>query len=125
MMSSIYKGMSRLDESVDGNIIILGDMPLITKNTLNLLIDEFKKYKGQRIVHPSYKSIQANPVIFPKKYFPDILKGSGDIGGKKVLKKYSKEAISVNVDSDEVILDCDTRDDYLLAQMKKTNHVQT
>tara|TARA_B100001250_G_scaffold288836_1_gene250592 strand:+ start:1029 stop:1640 length:612 start_codon:yes stop_codon:yes gene_type:complete len=125
IMSSIDKGMSKLDQSVDGNIIILGDMPLITKATLNLLIEEFKKHGGQRIVHPSYKSMQANPVIFPKKYFSDILKGSGDIGAKKILKKYSKETIRVSVDSDEVILDCDTRDDYLLAQMKKTNHVQT
>ena len=125
MMSSIYEGMSILDESVDGNIIILGDMPLITKNTLNILIREFKKYEGQRIVYPSYKSRQANPVIFPKKYFSDILKSTGDMGGKKILKKYSKETISINIDSDEVILDCDTRDDYLLAQMKKTNHVQT
>jgi len=125
MMSSINKGMSKLDRSLDGNMIILGDMPLITKTTLNLLIDEFKKYEGQQIVHPLYKSMQANPVIFPKKYFPDILKGRGDIGAKKILKKYSKESISVSIDSDEVILDCDTRDDYLLAQMKKTNHVQT
>ena len=125
MMSSIFMGISKLDESVDGNMIILGDMPLITKATLNILIDEFNKHKGQRIVHPSYKSIQANPVIFPKKYFSEILKGRGDKGGKKVLKKYSKEAIGVTIDSDEVILDCDTRDDYLLAQMKKTNYVQT
>ena len=125
MMSSIFMGISKLDESVDGNMIILGDMPLITKATLNILIAEFNKHKGQRIVHPSYKSIQANPVIFPKKYFSEILKGRGDRGGKKVLKKYSKEAIGVNIDSDEVILDCDTRDDYLLAQMKKRNYVQT
>ena len=125
MMSSIFMGISKLDESVDGNMIILGDMPLITKATLNILIAEFNKHKGQRIVHPSYKSIQANPVIFPKKYFSEILKGRGDKGGKNVLKKYSKEAIGVTIDSDEVILDCDTRDDYLLAQMKKTNYVQT
>ena len=73
MMSSIFMGISKLDESVDGNMIILGDMPLVTKATLNILIGEFNKNKGQRIVHPSYKSIQANPVIFPKKYFWNCL----------------------------------------------------
>ncbi len=125
MMSSICTGMAKLDESVDGNTIILGDMPFITEVTLNLLINEFKKHKGQRIIHPSYKTVQANPVIFPKKYFSDLLEVDGDVGGKKILKKYSNDALSVTIDSDEVILDCDTRDDYLLAQMKKTNHVKT
>ena len=34
MMSSICVGISVLDESVNGNMIILGDMPFITKETL-------------------------------------------------------------------------------------------
>ena len=125
MMSSICVGISVLDESVNGNMIILGDMPFITKDTLDVLIKEFIKYRGQNIIFPLYKSKQANPVIFPKNLFPEILSIRGDIGCKKIIEKYKKNTTGVIIDSDEVILDCDTRDDYLLAQMKKTNHVQT
>ena len=125
MMTSIYVGLSNLDDDIDGNMIILGDMPLITVSTLNLLIDEFKKYNGDHIVYPIYKARQANPVIFPKKYFPEILNSKGDKGCKKVLKKYPGDAVGVPINSDEVIIDCDTRDDYFLVENKLLNNVQT
>ena len=125
MMSSIYAGLSNLDDDVDGNMIILGDMPLITVHTINLLIDEFKISNGNRIVYPIYEARQANPVIFPKKYFAEILDSEGDKGCKKVLKKYPGDAVSVHINSDEVIVDCDTRDDYLLVEKKLLNNVQT
>ncbi len=125
MMTSIYAGLSNLDDDIDGNMIILGDMPLITVSTINLLIDEFRISKGNRIVYPTYKARQANPVIFPKKYFSEILNSKGDKGCKKVLKKYPGDAVGVHINSDEVIVDCDTRDDYLLVEKKLLNNVQT
>ena len=125
MMSSIYAGMSRLNNNIDGNLIVLGDMPLISVQTINILINTFKKNEGRNIVYPQYNSKQANPVIFPRKYFSEILISNGDRGCKKVLKKYPEDAIGININSDEVILDCDTRDDYLLVQKRKLNNVQT
>ena len=124
-MSSIYAGMSRLNNNIDGNLIVLGDMPLISVQTINILINTFKKNEGRNIVYPQYNSKQANPVIFPRKYFSEILISNGDRGCKKVLKKYPEDAIGININSDEVILDCDTRDDYLLVQKRKLNNVQT
>ena len=52
MMSSIYAGMSRLDKDVEGNMIVLGDMPLISTRTINKIIEEFKKNNGNHIVYP-------------------------------------------------------------------------
>jgi len=100
-------------------------MPLISVQTINILINIFKKNEGRNIVYPQYNSKQANPVIFPRKYFSEILISNGDRGCKKVLKKYPEDAIGININSDEVILDCDTRDDYLLVQKRKLNNVQT
>ena len=125
MMSSIYVGMSRINEDIDGNIIILGDMPLISSKTIKSIIKEFNKYNGRNIVYPIYNDRQANPVIFPRKYFSEILFSDGDRGCKKVLKKYPQDSIGIKIKSDEVILDCDTRDDYLLVEKRKLNNVQT
>ena len=69
MASSIYAGLSALPGNVDGNMIVLGDMPLIKDRTLKQLIDQFRDYEGKRIVYPIFSDQQANPVIFPKKYF--------------------------------------------------------
>jgi len=54
-----------------------------------------------------------NPVIFPRKYCYKILSTTGDRGCKKILKQYPENAIGVPVSSKEVVLDCDTPDDYL------------
>ena len=125
MMSSISSGMSQIHDDTNGNMIILGDMPFITSQTINLLIDEFKKCNGNHIVYPIYKARQANPVIFPKKYFSEIMLSQGDRGCKKVLKKYPGDAIGIHINSDEVIIDCDTKDDYLLVEKKLLKNVQT
>ena len=123
MMTSIYAGMCGLDNDVDGNMIILGDMPLISTVTINKIIQKFNKYNGNHIVYPIYDNKQANPVIFPKKYFPEILSSKGDKGCKKVLKKYPGDALGIQINSDEVIIDCDTRDDYFLVEKKLLNNV--
>ena len=125
MMSSIYAGMSKLEKDVDGNMIVLGDMPLISTMTINKIIGEFNKHNGNYIVYPMYDNRQANPVIFPRKYFSEILNSKGDKGCKKVLKKYPGDAVGIPINSDEVIIDCDTRDDYFLVENKLLNNVQT
>jgi len=112
MAGSIYTGMSLLPDTVDGNMIVLGDMPLLTTHTLNRLIEKFCANEGKQIIYPVYSGQQANPVIFPRKYFSEILSSTGDRGCKKILKQYPDDAIGISIDSEEVILDCDTKDDY-------------
>ena len=121
MASSIYEGLSALPQNVDGNMIVLGDMPMISKDTLTLLIDEFIMLNGQHIIYPIYEERQANPVIFPKKYFQEILSSTGDRGCKKVLKQYLDDAVSVSIGSPEVVFDCDSEDNYfrLLEEMRE------
>tara|TARA_B100000214_G_C23970594_1_gene629912 strand:+ start:1060 stop:1671 length:612 start_codon:yes stop_codon:yes gene_type:complete len=125
MMSSINIGMSKLDDEIDGNMIILGDMPLIQTSTINKLIDQFKKYDGNHVIYPLYNGKQANPVLFPKKYFSKILNSTGEKGCKKVLEKYPEDAVGIQCNSDEVIVDCDNRDDYFSIKKKLLNNVQT
>ena len=121
MASSIYEGLSALPQNVDGNMIVLGDMPMISKDTLALLIDEFIMLNGQHIIYPIYEERQANPVIFPKKYFQEILSSTGDRGYKKVLKKYPDDVVGVSIGSPEVVFDCDSEDNYfrLLEEMQE------
>lgn len=112
MATSINTGISVLPEEIDGNLIVLGDMPFVSTTVLDSLRDIFDSNSGTSIVFPVYNNRQGNPVIFPKKYFPNIKSSTGDRGCKKLLKQYPGNAIGVPVDSNEVLLDCDTPDDY-------------
>mgnify|MGYP001352218130 FL=1 len=118
MASSIYAGLSCMPNSINGCMIILGDMPLIRVETINLLLSEFKNHLCKKIVFPVFRNNQANPVIFPKLFFPDILASNGDNGAKRILMKFADKSVGIPIESDEVILDCDTEDDYFLINTK-------
>ena len=51
-------------------------------------------------------------MYFPKHYFSQILQLYGDFGCKVILKKNLKDAIDVEISSNEIILDLDTIEDY-------------
>ena len=112
MSRSIYKAISSLPRHIDGNMIVLGDMPLITVKTLNELKSVFLSNNGEKIIYAEYFGKQANPVIFPKKYFKEMLLLKGDNGCKDIISQNRKNTIGVSVDSSEVIFDCDTKGDY-------------
>tara|TARA_B110000467_G_C18313210_1_gene479591 strand:- start:857 stop:1462 length:606 start_codon:yes stop_codon:yes gene_type:complete len=109
---SINIAISSLPSHIDGNMFILGDMPLITVKTLNKLKSAFKMKNGKKIIYAEYLGNQANPVIFPKSYFEQILLLKGDSGCKEIISKNKEESIGVPINSSEVIFDCDTKDDY-------------
>ena len=122
MATSINKAISSLPNNIDGNMIVLGDMPLVTVKTINKLHQVFLNNNGNKIIYADYLGKQANPVIFPRKFFDEILHLNGDKGCKKIIYKNRKSSIGVPIDSSEVIFDCDTKDDYSdLVSMKIDN----
>ena len=123
MSRSIYKAISSLPRHIDGNMIVLGDMPLITVKTLNELKSVFLSNNGEKIIYAEYFGKQANPVIFPKKYFKEMLLLKGDNGCKDIISQNRKNTLGVSVDSSEVIFDCDTKGDYSDLVSKISTHV--
>ena len=110
--TSINLGISSLPDMIDGNMIVLADMPLIKVETINKLREAFVKHNGEKIIYADYLGRQANPVIFPKKYFDDIQSLKGDIGCKKIINQNKINSLGIAIDSSEVIFDCDTEEDY-------------
>ena len=109
-------------KNIDGNMIILGDMPLIKVETINRLREAFLRYNGKKIIYANHFGKQVNPVIFPKKYFNEILLLVGDIGCKNIITQNIENSFGVSIDSSEVIFDCDTKKDYSeLVSMKLKN----
>ena len=43
---------------------------------------------------------------------------------QKVLKQYPENVIGIPIQSQEVVLDCDTKDDYYCLLAKKSDYVQ-
>jgi molybdenum cofactor cytidylyltransferase len=111
MSTSIMAGLKSVHSRVQGVMLALGDQPLVNSQTINRLIEEFYNHdKG--IAVPTYQGRRGHPIIFAIKYKKQLLKLRGDVGGRKVIKDYPDDVLEVAVDSESVIADFDTTDDY-------------
>jgi molybdenum cofactor cytidylyltransferase len=111
MSTSIIAGLILVDPQAQAVMLALGDQPLVNSQTINRLIDEFHNHdKG--IAVPTYQGRRGHPIIFAIKYKPKLLKLKGDIGGREIIKQHPDDILEVAVDSESVITDIDTRDDY-------------
>ncbi len=109
--SSLASGLAVIGGSAKGIMVVLGDQPLITAETINILIGEFST-KQQGIVVPVYRGKRGHPVIFDIKYKDELGSLTGDVGGKQVMEAHSDDVSEVGVDSEAVILDINGQDEY-------------
>jgi molybdenum cofactor cytidylyltransferase len=111
MSTSIIAGLSLIARQAQAVMLALGDQPLVDSQTINQLIEEFYNHdKG--IVVPTYHGKRGHPVIFAIKYKQKLLELTGDIGGREVIKDHPDDILEVAVDSESVISDIDTINDY-------------
>ncbi len=113
LSTSVKVGITALGEDCtkdcEAVMICLGDMPYIMAADYNKLIDAFKKDK---IIAPTSNGKIGNPLIFSARFFKDFMDLDGDKGARKLLKKYSRDVIEVDVNSDAIFSDIDTPKDY-------------
>ncbi|ARM75096.1 nucleotidyltransferase family protein [Acidianus manzaensis] len=109
--SSIKLGI-RFFQDYDGVLVVLGDMPLVTKNDIEKILSRFDN--NCEAVIPTYNNLWGNPVLLSNKLFPKLLTLEGDQGAKQILK-IEEEKSSSNIYTVEcsigVTLDIDTKED--------------
>jgi len=111
LASSIQRGLAYVAPRSQAVLIALGDMPLVTAATVNALISEYKKGR-KGIIVPVCRNERGHPVVVDMKYLDFFLALRGDIGAHAVADAFPKDVREVRIDSDEVLVDVDTRDDF-------------
>jgi molybdenum cofactor cytidylyltransferase len=90
LSSSIKAGITALSPDIDGAMIVLGDMPSVSSALIGDLVKTFASHFGSRIVFPLLPSgRQGNPVVWPRRLFPELMTLTGDVGGKRLIEKYA------------------------------------
>ena len=110
--SSIKSGLAQVSDRSDAIMVVLGDQPLIEKDTINPLIQTFSM-TDQGILVPIYQGIRGHPVIFDAKYKDELLRLPDEVGGRKLIKEHSEDVLKIEVDTESVIVDVDTRGDWV------------
>jgi len=98
-------------ESADSFMFFVADQPFIDEKTVKALMEAYKSKKGSIIV-PLYNGVNGNPVIFAGAWKTELLKLTGDIGGRAIIKAHPDEVYFVKLDNGAAGIDIDTRDDY-------------
>lgn len=109
--SSLKAGLRELSEDCEAALFLLGDQPLVTAETIDLLIDVFADSPSPIII-PTFNGRRGNPVLFSRVTFPRIEALHGDCGARTLFQEYSEEIRFVAVNTPAILFDLDTEDDY-------------
>jgi molybdenum cofactor cytidylyltransferase len=110
LSSSLKRGLAALPPDIDGVIVCLGDMPLVAGRDLDRLIAAFNPLEGRAIVVPIRHGKRGNPVLWAKRFIPEMAELAGDVGAKHLIGDYAELVAEVEMDSDGVLIDIDTPD---------------
>lgn len=107
LASSLKVGMRSVPPSADGVLVVLSDMPGITTEDINRLIDAFISAEGRAVVRATHNGKRGNPVILPRALFPEIEQLEGDTGARQIIENSPLEVIDIEL-GQAASLDVDT-----------------
>ena len=108
LSTSLKRGIAALPPDLDGLIVCLGDMPLISGRHLERLIAAFNPLEGRSIVVPTRRGKRGNPVLWSRQFFPEMAALAGDVGAKHLIGEHAELVVEVEMDDDAVLVDIDT-----------------
>ena len=108
LSTSLKLGIATLPPELDGVIVCLGDMPLISGRHLDRLIAAFNPLEGRTIIVPTRRGKRGNPVLWSKRFFAQMTELAGDVGAKHLIGEHADLVAEVEMDDDAVLVDIDT-----------------
>ena len=108
LSTSLKRGIAALPVDLDGVLVCLGDMPLITGRHLDRLIAAFNPLEGRAIIVPTRRGKRGNPVLWSKQFFPEMTELAGDVGAKHLIGEHAELVAEVEMDDDATLVDIDT-----------------
>ena len=106
--SSLKVGIAAVPKEADGAIVCLGDMPQVDATLIDKLIAAFDPEKGALVVVPSIDGRRGNPVVWSRRFFPDLMAVQGDIGARHLIGSYAEAVAEVPVKGAAALTDVDT-----------------
>ncbi|MGB5635072.1 MAG: nucleotidyltransferase family protein [Waterburya sp.] len=120
MGASIRSGIEtimKIEPKLDAVVISLADMPLISTNHINNLVERYEQQSCPVIVASAYRATIGVPTLFDRSIFWALTNLQGKAGAKSIIKKYANSMSLLA--TTEANLDIDTPDDYKNLQVQR------
>ena len=108
--SSIRVGVKALPSNTGASIFLLADQPQIPVSVIRALMETHASGLYPIVAPLVLMEKRANPVLFDRVTFPDLLAIEGDVGGRAIFSKHKVEFIPWH--DDILLLDVDKPEDY-------------
>jgi molybdenum cofactor cytidylyltransferase len=108
LSTSLKCGVKALPPDCDGVLVLLGDMPGVSPALLDRLIAAFDPAENRAICVATGQGKRGNPVLWARRFFPEILAIEGDVGARHLIVQYSELVCEVEADDDGPLTDIDT-----------------
>ena len=108
LASSVKAGIAAVAANADGALICLGDMPLMSAQLIDRLIEAFEPDRGHLITVPVSDGRRGNPVLWSRRFFRELMTLDGDVGARHLIAKHAEAVAEVPVEGDSAFLDIDT-----------------
>ena len=108
LSASLRAGIAAVPPDCSAALVCLGDMPLVTGRMIDRLLQAYDPDEGRLIVLPVFHGKQGNPMLWDRRFFPEILQISGDSGARFLVGKHMESVAEVEMADDAVLRDFDT-----------------
>ncbi len=110
LSTSLISGLNALPVDCDGALVLLGDMPAVDSLLIDRLIAAFDPAEDRSIIVPAHDGRRGNPVLWARRFFPEMQELSGDAGARALFGPYAGLICEVEAGSDAPLTDIDTPD---------------
>jgi molybdenum cofactor cytidylyltransferase len=111
MLSSLKAGLESLPDTVAAALIVLGDQPRVQPRVINQILMAYAEGCGP-IIAPRYLGQRGHPILIDRRYWSEFLSLPDGAAPRDALKRHESEIYYIEVDTDSVLGDVDTPEDY-------------
>jgi molybdenum cofactor cytidylyltransferase len=114
--------LGALPAEADGAIVCLGDMPQVDAALIDRLIGAFDPEHGALVVVPTIDGKRGNPVVWSRRFFPDLMAVEGDVGARYLIGRYTEAVAEVPLTGTAALTDIDTPEalEAVRAELERT-----
>jgi molybdenum cofactor cytidylyltransferase len=112
MSTSLIEGIKNLRQDIEAFMVILGDQPFVSKESMEKIIETYYGMKRKPLmVVPTYRGLRGNPVLISSRIAKEIMSLRGDIGARALMERYKAYISYIETQDPGVVLDIDTKED--------------
>ncbi len=109
--TSLRLGLQSIDLDAEAALFMLGDQPTVTPSIINELLRQFEATSAP-IVQATYGNRPANPVLFARSLFSELMAIEGDEGARSVIIRHRGDIAFARFPDMQIPQDVDTMEAY-------------